>query len=539
MDQKTKIFLYAILLIFLRIPDVRSQQINYPAEFYYNQIINQRINLSDQIIHSGFKPLLISNLSKKNVVDSLFYQDSFDKIFSEKFRSSWFYRKLRTEDFVNLHAKSFSLKVNPLFNLELKKENNDNQKYYINTRGIEFKGDIGKKLSFYSSFYENQAHFVPYITSNIKKTLVAPGQGAVKFLENDKFDFSRAEAYLSLSLNENFNFQFGHSKHFIGEGYRSLILSDNAFNYPFFKFIATYKQLQYIILWSQYQTFSGAYYNYHQRKYNALTCLSWAPAPGFEFSFIESIIWPGNTNENKNNFNLNFFNPLIFSRTIQFGLDNEKNILLGFNTRIKIYGFAQLFAQFAIDKIDKDINAQNNYAFQIGFKHFDLFHHKLPNHSLFVHSEFNYIAPYTYSWKESKQSFSHYNQPMAHPAGSGLKEIFGTIKYQYKDLSLIIKGSYIINSTDTLNSNFGSDIFKPNAVIVGITSNIGNKPGQGIKNELFYGSAELAFLINRVTNMQLFLGLNYRKNNSMLINTENIFLSFGIKTNLTNYYYDF
>jgi len=539
MIRKLRKFIFAGLLIIAWTAEIHSQQINYPLEFFYNQIINQRINQSDQLIHSGFKPLMVSKLTNNHVSDSLFYQNSFDKIFSEKFKKTWFYRKLRTEDLVYIHNKDFTLKINPLFNLELKKANNNDQKYFINTRGIEFKGDIGKKLSFYSSFYENQAHFVPYITSNIRQTLVVPGQGAAKFLDNDKFDFSRAEAYLSFTLNENFNFQFGQSKNFIGEGYRSLILSDNAFCYPFFKFTTTYKQLQYTILWSQFQSFSGAYYNYHQRKYNALSYLSWIPAAGFEFSIIESIIWPGNTPENKANFTLNYFNPLIFSRTIQFGLNDEKNILLGLNTRIKIYDFAQFFAQFALDKLDNSIKAQKNYAFQIGFKHFDLFHSKLSNHSLFLHTEFNYIAPYTYSWNESKQSYSHYNQPIAHPTGTGLKEMFGTLRYQFKDFSLLIKGSYIINSADTLNTNFGSDLFKPNEIYSGITSNIGNQPGQGIKNELLSINAELAYLINRVSNMQLFMALNYRKNSSILINTENLYFSFGIKTNLTNYYYDF
>jgi len=518
---------------------IYSQQINYPLEFNHNQSINQSINQSNQIIHSGFKPLLVSKLAKYNISDSLYYREKQDLVLSEKFISKWIYRKLRTEDFVNLKSGNFSFKINPLLNLELKKESNFDQNYYINTRGVEFKGDIGKKLSFYSSFYENQARFVPYISANIRETLVIPGQGAAKILKNDEFDFSRAEAYLSLSFNDNFNFQIGHSKHFIGNGYRSLLLSDNAFNHPFLKFTATYNKFQYIILWSQYESFSVAYYNYHQRKYSAISYLSWVPVPGFEFSILESIIWPGNSSENKSNFTANFFNPLILSRTVQYGLNNEKNILLGFNSHIKIYKFAQFFAQFALDKVDNNLKAQNNYAFQIGVKHFDLFHGIFQNHKLFAHSEYNFIAPYTFSWNESKQSFSHYNQPVAHPAGSGLKEIFGTLRYQYKDLSLLIKGSYMINSMDTINTNFGSDIFIPNKEIGGIISNIGNEPGQGIKNELLYLTLEMSFLVNRASNMQLFLGINYRKNININTNIENSYLSFGIKTNLNNYYYDF
>ncbi len=539
--MKTKIILKFLIFAFLlcRITNIYSQQLNYPLEFYYNQTLNQRINNSNQIIHSVFKPHSISRMLQFNISDSLEYKNSRDNKLNDRFKNKWIYKKIRTEDFIHLHSNHLDLKINPLFNFEWKRDKNFNEKYFINARGIEFKGDIGSRLSFYSVFYENQAGFEPYISTYIYNTLVVPGQGAAKFLDNKQFDFSRAEAYLSFSPNKYLSFQFGHSKHFIGDGYRSLILSDNSFSYPFFKSTFTFNQFQYVLLWNQYQSFSGAYYNYHERKYNALSYLSWIPASGFEISLIESIIWPGNTAENNSNFNLNFFNPLILSRTFQYGLNNEKNILLGLNTRIKIYPFAQFFSQFVLDKTDSEIQAQNNYAFQIGIKHFDFFHNKVSNQTLYLHSEYNYIKPYTYTWNYEKQSFSHYNQSIAHPMGTGLKEILGTIRYQYKDLSVSIRGTYIISSIDSINTNFGSDLFKANSVEPGITSNIGNTPGQGIKNELLHVYSELSLLINPSANLQMFFGMHFRNNMSLYAKTESLFFSFGIKTNLTNYYYDF
>jgi hypothetical protein len=539
--MKSKVILKFLIFIFFNfgIANVFSQQLNYPLEFYYNQIINQRINSSKQIIHSAFKPHSVYRMLQLNISDSLDYKNSRDRKKSESFKNKWVYRKIRTEDFIILQTPTFNLKINPLFNFEWKRDKNFDEKYFINTRGIEFKGDIGSKLSFYSAFYENQAGFEPYISSYIYKTLIVPGQGAAKLLNNNQFDFSRAEAYLSFSPNKYLNFQFGHSKHFIGDGYRSLILSDNSFSYPFFKTTLTFNKIQYVLLWSQYQSFSGAYYNYHKRKYNAISYFSWIPASGFEISLVESIIWPGNSIENNSNFNLNFFNPVILFRSLQYGLNDEKNILLGLNTRIKIYQFAQFFSQFVLDKTDSEIQAQNNYGFQIGIKHFDLFHNKLSNQKLFLHSEYNYIKPYTYTWNDEKQSFTHYNQSIAHPTGTGLKEILGTLRYQYKDLSVSIRGTYIISSIDSLNANFGSDIFKPNSVEEGIISNIGNKPGQGIRNELVHINSELSFLINPATNMQMFLGLHFRKNMNYFSQTESLYFSFGIKTNLSNYYYDF
>ncbi|MDF1547608.1 MAG: hypothetical protein P1P88_07285, partial [Bacteroidales bacterium] len=451
----------------------------------------------------------------------------------------WFYRKLRKEDFIHLKSENFILKINPLFNLTYSRDREAEQTAFNNTRGIEIKGSIGTKFLFYSAFYENQARFEPYINSEILNSLVAPGQGAVKILENNKFDFSRATGYLSYSPVSNLNIQAGHSKHFIGEGYRSLLLSDNSFNYPFLKISATYGKLKYTVLWNQYQSFNGAYYNYHQRKYGAINYLSWVPKPGYEIALFESVMWPGNTAENNNNFNLNYFNPLLFSRSLIYGLNNEKNILLGINTKIRIYQFAQFFGQLALDNLDRENVSGNNYAFQVGIKHFDLFHEKLKNQTMFFHAEFNFITPYTYSWEDPLQSYTHYNQSLTHPSGTGLKEILVTTKYNFKDLVLVLRGSYLENSIDTMATNFGSNPFLPSELIDGVISNIGNKPGQGIKNELIHFYSELSFCINPATNMKLFLGAHYRKSMNTINKNESMFYTIGIKTDLNNYYYDF
>ncbi len=528
-----------VFVFFTNVDSVISQHLNQSLEYFSHQQINAQINSSEQVIHTGFKPLLKSVLANNNIYDSLFYSQKRDLLFSTKFKSKWIYRKTRTEDFIDHQSKNFGLKVNPLFNLTYKKSPDYSQTFYKNTRGIELKGNIGKKFSFYTAFYENEARFAPYVTNYVNKNLVAPGQGAVKILNDDKFDFSQAVAYFTVKPNEFIEVQLGHYKHFIGEGYRSLLLSDNAFSYPYLRVILSYKKFQYTLLWNQYQLFEGAYYNYHQRKYGAVSYLSWAPKAGFELGLFESIMWPGNTPENENNFNLNFFNPIILSRLPIYGLNSKENILLGINSRVKIYKFAQFFAQFALDNIDADVPANNNYAFQLGFKHFDLFHNKFKSQELFVHAEYNYIAPYTYSWEDSQQSFSHYNQPVAHPSGAGLKEVLATAKYSFKDLSLEFRASYLINSLDTTATNFGSNIFFPNIMQDEVLSHTGNTPGQGIKNELVHLSSELSFTINPATNMRFFMRLDIRETKNILVEDRKIFYSVGFKTNINNYYYDF
>ena len=51
--------------------------------------------------------------------------------------------------------------------------------------------------------------------------------------------------------------QFGTAKNFIGDGYRSLILSDNSFNYPFLKVNTTVGIFQYTNLYMQHMDLSS------------------------------------------------------------------------------------------------------------------------------------------------------------------------------------------------------------------------------------------------------------------------------------------
>ena len=59
-----------------------------------------------------------------------------------------------------------------------------------------------------------------------------------------------ANGHVSYQTSKHFNFQFGHGKHFIGDGYRSMLLSDNSFNYPYLKITTDVWKVSYVNLYS-------------------------------------------------------------------------------------------------------------------------------------------------------------------------------------------------------------------------------------------------------------------------------------------------
>ena len=64
--------------------------------------------------------------------------------------------------------------------------------------------------------------------------------GIAKDFKTDAYDFPMAEANLSVTPNKFFNLNLGYGRNFIGDGYRSLLMSDGASPYPFFKLNTTF-----------------------------------------------------------------------------------------------------------------------------------------------------------------------------------------------------------------------------------------------------------------------------------------------------------
>ena len=158
-------------------------------------------------------------------------------------------------------------------------------------------GNIGKKFSFYSSGFENQARFNNYLTKYIDAKNVIPGmindRNKTGVPTNDK-DWAYATAVLNYSVNKYFTFTLGHDKNFIGDGYRSMLLSDVASPSPFLKLTGNLGNVQYMALWTSMQDPNIPKLSYdagNRKKGGVFHYLDWNVNNRLSVGFFDAIIW--------------------------------------------------------------------------------------------------------------------------------------------------------------------------------------------------------------------------------------------------------
>ena len=542
-------FLLLSILVFVSVLNLDAQHANLYLGNNYVSNINQLIYNEDANYHTSFKSLIKSDL--KFDVDSVLDDKSIS--------SSWYLRKLFSEHFIILKGEDYKVLASPIINLSKGKEVNEDKNTFTNTRGFLIEGDLGKKISFFSSFVENQSVFPNYVNNFIKKKTVVPGQGYARDFKQTGFDYAMSSGYVSCRANQMFAVQFGHGKHFIGDGYRSLLLSDNTFNYPYLRIQTTFWKVQYTNLYTEFQDINyfsnNGLANYDQmgyaKKYMSAHYLSVNITKKLNISLFESVIWRMNHAPGNNGFDVNYLNPIAMLRPIEFSVNSPDNVLVGVNGKYKLPLSSYLYGQLVLDEFSlndlKESNGfwANKFGCQLGFKMFNA----LKVENLTFQTEYNFVRPYTYAHHNPQQNYAHYNQPLAHPLGANFSEFLIMSNYRWKrwevDAKIIFAKYGGSSANDSIS--YGNDLYEstgtfeePNGfVYAGRPSDFGIEMHQGNLTTVNLKNFNIAYVVNPRTNLKVNLGITLRDFESEETEMQTKFINFGIKSDLFNHYYDF
>ncbi|MGV3641328.1 MAG: hypothetical protein ACO1NZ_12455 [Adhaeribacter sp.] len=384
-------------------------------------------------------------------------------------------------DFFHAEDNDFSLRINPVLHLQGGLDSDSSGLRYINTRGIQVEGNISNKLGFYTFLADNQARFPEYVNERIGRDTIVPHEGYFKPFKKSGYDFFTARGYINYGITRNINVSLGHDRNFIGNGYRSLILSDYAAPYFFLKLNTQFWRVHYMNLFAEMNADHEFRDQLYPKKYFAYHHLSLNITPDINIGVFESIVFA----RGKGQFELQYLNPIIFYRSVEQQLGSADNALLGLDFKVNLFRTAQVYGQLMLDEfLLGEIRARNGWwankqALQLGAKYLDVF--GLPN--LDLQGEFNLVRPYTYQHENKFTNYAHYQQPLAHPMGANLYEFIGIARYQPTGkLMLSGKAFFSRYGLENDSTNWGGNVLKPYTTRV---QEYGNSIGQGVTTNQF------------------------------------------------------
>lgn len=478
--------LFFVLLFSYSLPlRLSAQNRLVPLNKTYDLKLERAILTQEERIHSSFQPLSeqhLGSLSKE--------LDSLQPIFSiqKEMELKGWRRKVFHEHLFILDTQGVKLTLDPIYQFEYTHQKEGGSvPLFKNSRGFLLQLQIAENFAVGSTFLENQARVPGYIADRVDLTKVAYGQGRVKVIDTSFYDFAMSSAYLTYSPSNFINLTIGHGKHFIGNGYRSHLLSDLAFNYPYLKLNTNWwdGKIQYQNLFTLFQDLEripskGQTEELFERKFGAIHYLSFMPTSNLEIGLFESTIWPSLDSSGRKDLPGSAYIPVIGLNTLIDNSNKTLSSLVGLNLRYSLAKNTLLYSQLSSNKLSDGLS-----SYQLGAKYF-------------ISDAIRIGVEYNNRKSDSTYSYTHYQESLNLPYGGNQDE-------------WILSAQYMKNRWNFLGR---MNVFK------------------GDVDQRFI-MGEISFLINPSVNSNVYVNVTHRDRSDLM------FISFGWRTSLQNLYFNY
>jgi hypothetical protein len=331
---------------------------------------------------------------------------------------------------------------------------------------------------------------------------------------------------------------FGYDKNFIGNGYRSLFLSDFSTGGLFLKLNTRIWRINYQNLFMELQNADNRIGDKPvNKKYGVFHHLDINVTKSLNIGLFEGVMFG-----RPNRFDFSYLNPIIFYRSVEQQNGSYDNSVAGLDFKLNVAKHFQFYGQFLLDEFKlSEIKAGNGwwgnkFGIQAGAKYIDAFGIK----NLDLQLEHNRVRPFTYSHFDSVSNYTHYNQPLAHPLMANFQELIGIARYQPAPKMLIeAKAIVYQQGRDSSAESFGSNIFLINQAPYR-KNEFGYDIGSGWKTNVLYASLLLSYELRQNLFLELF-GV-YRKQETKtapITSINTTIISFGVRWNMHRREFDF
>ena len=522
-----------IVILFSALNSAWSQIQYLPYSYQVYQKFDVDLYSTGTREFTATKPYFLSDSLLKHHYDSLMNYGNDGK------QHSWAHNKLFNEHLIDIKNAKSAFYADFLPDFDIGHDLSNKQNTNITSIGLQAGGSVGNKFYYNIAGYRSSEVFPEYVSTYINQTGIVPGQAQAYLNGGNNYYWSYVTALVSYTPNKYLNISAGRDKTFIGDGYRSMFLSDYASPYPFLKLTGTLGNVRYMVLYAFFndprdESITGNAEN----KYGVFHYLDWNVSNRLSLGFFDSIIW-GNSDLSGHyrGFDFSYLSPVIFLRTLEASNGSPDNALLGFTGKYKISNGVTLYGQFALDEFiaseffSSDGSFRNKYGWQLGIRGTNLFSVKGLNYLL----ETNNVKPYTYSERGGLINYTENGEPLAQPWGGNLREVVGLLNYSYKRFDFSAEADYGYYGLDVNGLNYGKNPFDD---YTSPAQEFGNVTGQGLTTKMTYFEGKVAYLINPKYNLRIELGAIMRDEKNSVFNDKTNLFTIGLRSSFRDVYND-
>lgn len=382
--------------------------------------------------------------------------------------------------------------------------------------GFWMDADLHPKWSLHVDAQGWDQRFAPHLDTLARAIQVAPGEGYA-WVAGNGFRHAEVQGHVSWDPGRYFNITAGRGRNFLGDGHRSMVLSDETYAYPFLRITTRVWRVRYVNLFASLSDIRGAggVQSDFRRKYTSMHYLSWNATKRLNVSLFESIVWNRGDSLYPRGFDINYLNPIIFYRPVEFAVGSPDNAMLGLTASYKVGKGVLVYGQLMLDEFLANEIRQgkgwygNKQSGQLGV----LAHEPFGAAGVVVRGEFNVVRPFMYTHSDVVQNYSHFGQPLAHPYGSNLREAILHVDRRTDRWHFALRGSMAWMGSDTVGSH-GNSIFRPESErprdANGVPINRGYSIGDASRVKLFHAQARLGYLLDPSTATRLEVSYLFR-----------------------------
>lgn len=400
--------------------------------------------------------------------------------------------------------------------------------------GVNYTGSIAHKVAVQAGYQVNVLRQPTYLQAYTDSTRMIAGTGYAR--KAGELVYAHVPILrVAGNLGKYINLEAGNSRHFWGEGHRSLILSDAGMPLPYFRFMGTFSKFQLTGLWLRMRDISqGEPLGQAKVKYAAMHSLEWNVSPRFRFALYEMVTWQARDTASARSFEFNYLNPVVFFRPVEYAQGSADNVLLGASFKWNPWGSLNVYGQLILDEfLLREVRANNGwwankYGGQLGLQWFNVVPY------LHLQLEGNVVRPFTYTHESVLQSWGQMNQPLAHPLGSNFAEVVATARYdrsrwhvQEHLVGAFFGRDEMVKTGNTYTyANYGGNIFRSYRSPF---QNFGNTLLQGELHKLVFHELSVGYTLSKLKNLEVFASHTVRIEHTSKGTNTNQFVWLGLR----------